>query len=255
MNNASASSTEPVKDHPPAWLRGKMGVAGVVVIGFLAVSLGDRRIHQALAWTLDARHQHERELWYRVLRNIGSIWVWLILSVLLCSMAWVRSRRNSRATPWDVAALSTGCIWQGCVVFLSAGTSGLAAELLKMLIGRERPTRIIDDQLVYQGYRFRAILRGFVDASNLGLPSSHAATAAGGAFALAWYLTQRTQRTRTSLLIWSLALIAVLGCSLTRILAGAHFASDVYAGMVLGWVIAWLFHRLACGSHAESCSL
>ncbi len=256
MSNAPASTTKPAQDHPPPSQRGKMIVAGLLfVIGFVAVSLADQRIHEALAWTLDARHRHEQELWYRVLRNIGSIWVWLILSVLICSMVWWQSRRRNRTTPTDGAALSTGCIWQGCVVFLSAGASGLAAELLKMLIGRERPTRIIDDQLVYQGYRFRAFLRGFVDTSNLGLPSSHAATAAGGAFALAWYLSRRAQRTRTWVLIWTLAWIAVLGCSLTRILAGAHFASDVYAGMALGWIVAWLFRGLTCGSHAESCPL
>ena len=96
---------------------------------------------------------------------------------------------------------------------------------IKRLIGRERPG------LTVHLYSFKSLLGGFVDDSNLGLPSSHAAVAFGGAFVL-MYLFPR---------IWPIALAGAIGCGLTRLLAGAHFLTDVYAAAGLGYAVAgWL---------------
>lgn len=57
------------------------------------------------------------------------------------------------------------------------------------------------------------------------MPSSHAAVAFGGAWAVA--------------LLWprlkGLALFLACGCGVTRMLTGDHFLSDVVAAGLLGW--------------------
>jgi len=257
---ASARTTQhtcaPVRSHSLSIL-----VAGLFLAGFVLVSVCDRSIHQTLAWTLPSRRMHEHELWYRLLRNLGSLWTWLIIGIglLVSDTIRLRTRSPTPSTPHDPPSpiphpphpqsqsQKHAPFWfnRGLFIIFSATAAGLLAEILKRLIGRERPTRIINDELVYQGYRFKGLLQGFVDSSNLGLPSSHAATAAGGVFAICYLWPKAPPIGQLG--IWLIGLVAVLGCSLTRILAGAHFASDVYAGMVIGWASAWLLSHLLPG--------
>ena len=220
-------------------------VAGLFLAGFVIVSVFDRSIHQTLAWTLSSRRMHEHELWYRLLRNLGSLWTWLIVGIGLLVFDTIRLRTRPPTPHPHPQKHAPFWFNRGLFIIFSATAAGLLAEILKRLIGRERPTRIINDELVYQGYRFKGLLQGFVDSSNLGLPSSHAATAAGGVFAICYLWPKAPPIGQLG--IWLIGLVAVLGCSLTRILAGAHFASDVYAGMVIGWASAWLLSHLLPG--------
>ncbi len=121
---------------------------------------------------------------------------------------------------------------RGTAVLFSAGLAGLIAETVKLIVARERP--MIDGVLQDGGYRFRGIFSGFyATGKNLGFPSSHTAVAFGGCFMLAYFFRE--------LRFW-LVLLS-LGCGVTRMLMGAHYASDVFGGALAGWVAAKIITR------------
>ncbi|HRQ74191.1 MAG TPA: phosphatase PAP2 family protein [Phycisphaerales bacterium] len=199
-----------------------MAAAALVLLGLLAVSLLDRVVYDALTWPPERRALGEMEDWYQMLRTAGYLPAWLGVgaAIVLLGRGGGQERAASR---------------RAATVVLGALTAGLAAEVVKLLVGRERP-EVSGVDGAWQGYVFRAPLGAFADSSNLGFPSSHAATAFGGAFALAAAYPP---------LRW-LALALACGCGLTRVLAGAHFASDVYGGCVLGWACArWWWRGLS----------
>ena len=103
---------------------------------------------------------------------------------------------------------------------LSAGLSGLLAEIGKLLIRRGRPGEVA-------GYTFHA-LPADLSTAGLGLPSSHAAVAFGGAF----FLARCYPRIAPVVVAWA------CGCGLSRVLDGAHFVSDVVAAAGLAWLVA-----------------
>jgi membrane-associated phospholipid phosphatase len=103
--------------------------------------------------------------------------------------------------------------------------AGGLAELLKLLIRRERPN-LHDGEYVYRSFGERLL-----DSHDLGFPSSHVAVAFGGAAALARIYP------RAGLVGYALA----IGCGLSRLLAQAHFLSDVLAAAIVGWAAGtWL---------------
>jgi membrane-associated phospholipid phosphatase len=162
----------------------------------------------------DARARLERRDWYRLLRVMGYLPTWIAISALIVLGPWAGAgfgvKVRERAVAWLPA--------------VSAGLAGATAEVLKLIVGRERP------HWPDGGYRFRSFLHGFVDGSNLGMPSSHAAVAFGGAFMLARLYPR----------LWPVALAGAVGCGMTRMWMGAHFATDVYVAAGLGYAIAWL---------------
>ena len=198
-------------------------LAGVLLAGFVVVSLFDGAAYRAVGATMESRARLDSAWWYQVLRQSGSIVPWLVIGLGL--LGWDRLHRGRG--PWQAPAL------RGPYIAASAGAAGLGAALLKLVIGRERPAtiQIVDgvEALVYQGHHFRGLFSGFADGSNLGLPSSHAATAAGGAFAAAMLWPR----------LWPMAVGIASGCGVSRVLTGAHFASDAYGGIVLGLLAAW----------------
>jgi membrane-associated phospholipid phosphatase len=99
---------------------------------------------------------------------------------------------------------------------------GLVGEGLKLLIRRERPG-------LHDGaYVFRSFLDDPWSTRNLGLPSSHAIVAFSGA-AMASYIFPRTAP------VW---LLWAAGCAVTRVLAQAHFTSDVVLAAIAGMLVA-----------------
>src|SRR5690606_5099200 len=105
----------------------------------------------------------------------------------------------------------------------------------KPIIARERP---VGEEIALRPgfYHFRGLFDGFIHpTSGLGFPSSHAAVAFAGSLMLAVFLP----RARTLLIILAAC------CGITRMLTGAHFASDVFAGALLGWASAAMLTRFA----------
>jgi membrane-associated phospholipid phosphatase len=153
--------------------------------------------------------------WARGLRALGFAPSWMVLALAFVMLDWKDNR-------WR----------RGTLVLFGAGISGLVAELAKKLIRRERPPG--DNALhlleTWPGYAFRAFAEAPFSSTGLGMPSSHAAVAFGGMFMLC-YLHPRAS------LVW---IALAMGTGLTRILAEAHYLSDV----VLAGIIAWATVRV-----------
>lgn len=158
--------------------------------------------------------------WYRLLRVMGYVPTWLLVGLVL--VLFDRSGRERLEPP--LCDLWT----RGVLLWLSVLSAGAIAELLKLVIRRERP-------LGEPSYDFRPFLDQTFSTSGLGMPSSHTAVAFGGLVMLG--LLHPPAR-------WLFVLIA-MGCAFTRVLAGAHFVSDVALGAVVGALCAcgwWTLH-------------
>jgi membrane-associated phospholipid phosphatase len=112
---------------------------------------------------------------------------------------------------------------QALLLALSPAASALLCEVLKLLIRRERPDVGAGDWV------FRAWSEHTFSTSGLATPSSHTMVA----FAAATLAARLFPRVR-----WVLYALA-WGCAATRVLAHAHYLSDVTFGAVLGWAVGW----------------
>jgi membrane-associated phospholipid phosphatase len=166
-------------------------------------------------WAFDALFYppvHEKD-WGRFLRSIGSLVFWVPLAIAV----WLEGRARGTPLPRQT--------WLLVVAPIAAG---LAAEILKLLLRRERPS-------LHEGeWVFRSFTERPFSTSALGLPSSHVMVAFGGAAVLARMFP------RTAPVVYLLA----AGCGLTRVLSRGHFLSDVVVGAIAGWAVGvWIWHR------------
>ena len=154
---------------------------------------------------------YERD-WGRMLRVAGSLVFWAPLALAV----WLAMRRAAHPRPGRAALL----VWGPAV-------AGGVAELLKLLVRRERPG------FADGAYVFRDFAERTWSTSGLGFPTSHGMVAFGGAAVLAGLFPG------TAPVAYAIA----AGCALTRVLAGAHFASDAVGGAIFGWAIGALLWR------------
>jgi membrane-associated phospholipid phosphatase len=158
----------------------------------------------------------------RFLTDFGeSGWI-IIASVFLMIEGWAGMRR-ARTARHRCGAAQISCI--GSYVFLSVALSGLLANILKRMIGRARPK-------LFQEWG----ILGFSPFSNHpsfeSFPSGHATTF-GALFAALSFLFPRYRLAFATCALWLAA---------TRVIIGAHYPSDVVAGLALG---AWFAFMLA----------
>jgi membrane-associated phospholipid phosphatase len=159
--------------------------------------------------------------WYRLLRIGGYLPYWLLVA-----LAWMLMDRDAIQAKGVRRALTRGFLLSASVI-----SSGILAEVLKILIRRERPG-------LHAGYYFfRPWREGPLDSTGLGLPSSHAAVA----FAATWALCLLYPRATP---VW---LLVGLGCGVSRLLDRAHFLSDVYLAAVFSFLCVRLFWRWLVG--------
>lgn len=145
----------------------------------------------------------------RLLRIMGFAGTWLALAL---------------AVGLDQGSAARRCGW---LLFWSPTLAGALAELLKIVVRRERPA------LNAGAYGFREWGERTFSGAGLAFPSSHTAVAFGGAFMLG----RLFPRAR-----WIGYLLAA-GCGVTRVLARAHFVSDVVFAAGLGWLVSWALWR------------
>lgn len=188
----------------------RLRTLAIVLAGFVILTLLDFPLLHIFYMGDDRSIEHHD--WYRFLRILGFLGTWAAVGFVF--ILYDRNRHR------------------GAAVFLSALTSGALAELGKRIFARERP---VDGNQIQEGwYHFRGLFSGFADGSNLGLPSSHAAVAFGGCLMLATFIPN----TRRFLILLA------LGCAITRMLTGAHFATDIYLGAIIGWQTSLLYTKL-----------
>lgn len=149
--------------------------------------------------------------WGRALRSVGYWPLWMFLSLAL----WLVDRKHGKGG--RRAAFLAGSIT----------LAGILGELLKLIVRRERPG-------THDGaYGFRAFSDHLFSSRNFGMPSSHAVIAFSGAAALSILFPEATG-------VWY---ALAIGCGITRILAGAHFLSDVVAGAAIGIFVSVVIAR------------
>ena len=165
------------------------------------------------AWThLRDPQVYERD-WGRMLRSAGYLPTWLVVAIAL----WGQDRGRA------------GWGWRGGLMILTPTLSGALAELLKLVVRRLRPP----DITAQFGYAFRSFGEKTWSTGGLGMPSSHVLVAVGAATVLARLFPR----------VWWLWYLVAAGCAYTRLLANAHYLSDVVAAAVLGWITAELCVR------------
>ncbi|MBC7835007.1 MAG: phosphatase PAP2 family protein [Phycisphaerales bacterium] len=216
------------------------------LIGFVVALAWDKAAYNALAVTAvggEAAHHAKASLeardWYRLLRITGYLPTWFCVATIFFLTDRARASRGlpppllPHADTWpNRAGLRRAALLLLCTI-----GSGAAAELIKLIIGRVRPGASIGSGLWYD---FRLPLSGLLTGADLGFPSSHAAVAFAAAFAMTTLL--RPAR--------PVVLALAIGCAYTRLAAGAHFLSDVYAAAGLSYAVCAWFRRLDARNNA-----
>ncbi|MBN8596782.1 MAG: phosphatase PAP2 family protein [Planctomycetes bacterium] len=202
------------------------------ILGLILTHLLDNTLFRAAYVGPDQIGIVESKAWYQILRQAGDIRTWLIVALAVFAHAFWR------AFGGNAPRIRIGGIIS---IALAPIFSGILAEILRAILGRERP---LSETGEFHGHLWRNAFAGiyhdgnWFDSSNLGFPSSHAAVAMAGAIAVARAFPGSG---------FVLVPVAV-GCAFTRMLAGRHFASDVFLGMLVGWAVGALvsaaFRRL-----------
>ena len=189
-------------------------LCGGLLLALLLATAVDRALYpRVVDFGLRSEHRlHDAYALFRVLGN-GATWVLVGAVLLSIDLAAGGVRRFGRVSTLVLATLS----------------SGLAANLLKLLIRRGRP-RAHDGE-----FWFRPFTDEPFSSSGFGMPSGDATLACAGLFTLYRFYPAA----------WRLWVLLGSGCALGRMLAGAHFLSDVLVGATLGCACAsWVYARL-----------
>ena len=193
-------------------------VLGGAVLIFVTALLFDARLFAALDHQPDAS-----EAFFKWITQFGKFG-WLLippgLLVIIVAMADWRQVGQRNAAAWaEIAAFAS-------VIFMVVAVSGLLTDVLKPLVGRLRPPFVGDTvfefaPLVFSGY------------ANFSFPSGHATTMSAVAVVLAFGPTG-----------WrTVGVVAALVVAWSRVMVGAHFPSDVVAGLFIGASVSYLIVR------------
>jgi membrane-associated phospholipid phosphatase len=180
----------------------------LITLGAFAVaSLGDRWVFSN--FFNPTVYDHD---WGRLLRVMGFMGTWIAIAAAV----GLHEGRDPAERP-----LARRRAW---LLFWAPAFGGAVAELLKIVIRRERP-------MLHDGaYGFRPWDERTWSGGGLSLPSSHAAVAFAGAAMLARYYP------RARWVGYTLA----AGCAVTRLSSRAHFLSDVVLAAGIGWLAAFV---------------
>jgi len=173
----------------------------------LATMLLDPWAYRHLVWP--PIYQHD---WGNFLRVLGTVYFWLPVALAV----WLEARAR--------APYRAGRAW---LLLVGPAAAGILSELLKMVVRRERPG-------LHDGvYFFRPFADHPFSTTDIGFPSGHTMVAFAGAAAVARLFPRAAP----------VAYLMAAACGATRVLARAHFASDVVGAAVAAWaVVAILWH-------------
>lgn len=139
---------------------------------------------------------------------------------ILAMLAALLLKRLSRLAAIEVAMLSA-------FVFLGVGVPGLIANLLKRLVGRSRPSEFE----VSGAFSFQNI---FNDWQFQSFPSGHTTTAIALAFVIG-FLWPR---------LFPVFFVVGAVVGLSRVPVGMHYPTDVFGGLIVGMLGAYLVRNL-----------
>ncbi|MHA6298992.1 phosphatase PAP2 family protein [Devosia sp. CAU 1758] len=142
----------------------------------------------------------------------------LVLMILL-RLAMFPMRGVWRRATGELAMLSA-------FVFVGVGVPGLMTNLLKRLVGRGRPT----EYETVGAFAFQNVLNDWTFQS---FPSGHSATAAAMAF-VAGFLCPP---------LFPILLVVGIVVAISRVPVGMHYPTDVFAGVVVGMLGAYLIRN------------
>ena len=185
---------------------------GVALVG--AAFQADASIHQ---WQQAHKLRNRQEL-NRVITRVTDWPVHVAVGLALAGIAWRRGKKR-----WAIIFLT---------MVAAAAVAGTAAYGLKIMVGRPRPAVKIE-RATTQADSFRPNYQAF--------PSGHSAASAaffGVLFFVCWRLGL------------ALSLIPLM-VGASRIFLGAHYLSDVTAGLVLGLFCAALLSTIVLRKAAE----
>lgn len=175
----------------------------------MALALVLAHLADTAAWEhLRDPRVNERE-WGRLLRSVGYVPTWMLGAAAL----WLASARAGHGSAGR---------WRAGVLLFAPAIAGGLAELMKLVIRRQRPGA---DSAAYL---FRPYDVDLWSTKGLGMASSHAAVAFGAAAVLGRCFPGTAP-------VWYLLAV---GCAATRVMAGAHYVSDTVAAAALGWLVA-----------------
>lgn len=160
--------------------------------------------------------QFNTGLWHRVWKTIttaGQSEWYLVAGLLLFAGFWKWNRQHSM---------------KGLFLFSTVAASGLAADLIKVILGRARP-KLFLQQGIY-GFDF---FHWHVEHAWTSFPSGHSATA----LSVALTLSLLYPRFRAAFLAGAM-LIAV-----SRVVLCQHYLSDIVAGSALGAATVVLLYQ------------
>jgi len=204
-----------------------------------------------LVWQYLVNERVYEEDWGRLLRVMGFVPTWVLAAVAL----WLverpvgagvghRGQQMARAGMGGIDAdrqQREGKRARRRSLYLVGAVllSGIVGELLKLVFRRRRPGD------VFELYEFRSWADRPFHNGGLSMPSTHAVVAFGAAVALTKLLPRA----------WPVWWLLAAGCGLTRVLARAHYLSDVVmAALIAAAVGSWLARRLGIGAEESEFS-
>ena len=214
---SGASSSSPVGveqfgDAVPRWLVLRAATSTAVVGGLALLvhgRVGPLGIDRVLLHGYSARATGIGFRFSRVVTELGSPAAVVAIAVMLAG--WVCYRSHD----WVTAAL----------LVAAPGLAGVVETFGKVVVGRPRP--------------MTAALTG--EGGN-GFPSGHAAGFAALALIAALMIVKR----RNHRVAVGVAIVASIAMGATRVLVGAHYPTDVVAGILIGFLAAEVCFVAAC---------
>jgi membrane-associated phospholipid phosphatase len=177
---------------------------GLTAVALLLASLLDPPIARVVA-----RHPfgYSFDL-YTLFRLAGYLPLWAVVSLAFIAI----DAPNGWRAAWS----------RGGVLLTAVTLAGALAELLKLLVRRERPSADV------AMYVFRPWRESPFSSSGLGWPSSHTAVAFAAVFVLCRLHPRATP-------VW---LLVGAGCAFSRLTNNLHFLSDIVGGAMVGYIAA-----------------
>ena len=160
---------------------------------------------------------------FEIITDLANSAIWYAVALVGILLAW---RQRKLDTSPEAHALYTQRLRAALYVIASMVTSGLLINLIKVIVGRSRPKLLVNDGIA----DYTPFDRWYDDCS---FPSGHSQSIWAAMIALAFIFP----RLRFPLLLFAVVV------SSSRVIVGAHYASDVIAGAFFAFAVALPMRR------------